>query len=425
MIKEHLTKRRPLNKKLEKIITGLIFKTGINSFGGLKKSTYRHYPNSPSLSFILGLKLFQGAKYEASIQSLKKISSSHILAPESFFIRGAALTMLKKPKKAHHYYQRCHRYAANRQARVMGRTLRNYFGHIAESCIIHRSRLYYQQKKYQKALDSYHDIPKVSTLWPSLLLEKAWSNYQVKNYNRTLGLLVTYKSPLLSSYFYPEADVLRALSYFRLCLWNESLQIVKEYYDVHRGNAEALKKILLRHKDSKSYFIKLMLLSPAKQKKLNPFIRNLSTQIGKKVKFTSYASFWKSMKRELTRIKRLPNNRPVIKLKQTLEKTLKSQSQMLNRYVKNQMFEFLGDMRQFSIEMSNIQLKSISYERTEVYRNKKLTSKRFQGSLANVRRTSKQYFYSFDGEFWADELGDYSFGLKSSCRKKKERKGNG
>ena len=33
----------------------------------------------------------------------------------------------------------------------------------------------------------------------------------------------------------------------------------------------------------------------------------------------------------------------------------------------------------------------------------------------NLKRDSGQYLWDFNGEFWADELGDYVFSLKSSC----------
>jgi hypothetical protein len=43
-------------------------------------------------------------------------------------------------------------------------------------------------------------------------------------------------------------------------------------------------------------------------------------------------------------------------------------------------------------------------------------SGRARGDVAYLRRTDKQYFWTFNGEFWADELGDYVFSLKSECK---------
>ena len=37
------------------------------------------------------------------------------------------------------------------------------------------------------------------------------------------------------------------------------------------------------------------------------------------------------------------------------------------------------------------------------------------GDIKNLKRDSGQYLWDFNGEFWADELGDYVFSLKSSC----------
>ena len=31
-------------------------------------------------------------------------------------------------------------------------------------------------------------------------------------------------------------------------------------------------------------------------------------------------------------------------------------------------------------------------------------------------RRDDQYYWSFNGEFWNDELGDYVFGLESQCK---------
>ena len=95
----------------------------------------------------------------------------------------------------------------------------------------------------------------------------------------TLGLLVTYRSPLMSSYFFPEAEVLSSLSYFRLCLWGDSLKLIDQYYNVYRPHSDALKAILLKNKRSYTYFLKLLLAPIKENEDMNPFVRNLMTQM--------------------------------------------------------------------------------------------------------------------------------------------------
>jgi hypothetical protein len=93
----------------------------------------------------------------------------------------------------------------------------------------------------------------------------------------------------------------------------------------------------------------------------------------------------------------------------------------LNHYIKKQMFSFINEIHRYSYEQFNIRLEIMALKRELVYDNKKLISNRSRGSLDNVTRTQKQHFYDFMGEFWADELGDYSFGLKSNCKKVKNK----
>ena len=139
-------------------------------------------------------------------------------------------------------------YAEREEGNASTDTLRVYFAFIGESCQTHQGRLLFEQKKYKDALRIYKEIPKTSYTWPYILVEKAWAYYELKNYNRALGLLATYKSPVMENYFFPEGDVLTALSYFQMCYWSDVKRVV-DAYKVQAGRAKKLKGILLQNRD--------------------------------------------------------------------------------------------------------------------------------------------------------------------------------
>lgn len=420
-LREHLYNKRRLNRKLEKLTLDIIYKASLSSFKNLNPDIYRHYLKSPSLNFIAGLEAFQGKNYRQATRALHRIPLSHSLGPESSFILGSAYSLQKNTARAHSYYTKCHQHAKKKSARTENESLKRYFNVIAENCLVHQARLHYEKEDYTKSLQAYNKIQKKSYHWPYLLLEKAWVHYQKGNYNQTLGALVTYKSPLLDSYFLPEADTLRSLSYYRLCLWEESSKVVDEYYNVHLERAKYLEPILLKQKKSPNYFVKLMNLSSKDLKKINPFLKNLVIQIKKKPKVALELSALDRAVQELKQIRKQRRHPLTTKLKKELPETIKWQRSHLNHHVKKQMFSFMNDMVQLSLAMSNIKLKIISQERAYIkkhlVKNPKIS--RVQGSLRHVKRSVNQYFYKFHGEFWADELGDYSFGLKSQCKKEK------
>lgn len=414
--KEHLIEGKDFTKEFENLLEELVLKTGTMSFYGLTPSVLNKY-ESPSLKFILGLRQFNYKNYKQSIKALKEVPNAHRFGPEARFMQGSALGLINEFPEAKKQYTECIELAANFEDQAENKKLKRYFAILRESCLIHQARLLFKERDYEGSLAAYEAIPKTSYRWPYILLEKAWAAYHMGDYNRTLGLLVTYRSPLMSSYFFPEAEVLSSLAYFKLCLWQDSLELINQYYNVYRPHSDELKKILLANKSSHTYFIK-MLMSPIKEMEgMNPFVRNLMTQVRKKIKFSLDLINLKKAQNELKYIRKLKSNPFTDKLKEAVTGSVSWRTKHLNHYIKKQMFSFINDMHRFSYEMFNIKLEVMSLKRDLVYTNQNLISDRGRGSYENVNRSSKEHFYIFNGEFWGDELGEYSFGLKSNCQR--------
>lgn len=66
--------------------------------------------------------------------------------------------------------------------------------------------------------------------------------------------------------------------------------------------------------------------------------------------------------------------------------------------------------------MFNLKLELLSKKRDDLYKSANANDDRSRGEAENVNRKKNQYFFDFNGSFWADELGDYSFGLTSKCK---------
>lgn len=415
MAKDYLIENDKISQRFEKRLETLILKTGTQSFLPLSNNVLEKH-NSPSLSLVLGIKYFKRNRFKEAIHVLDRIPKKHRFSPESWMIKASSYTMLKNESKALLTYKGCYELAGNFESRSKNEKLKRYFEILKETCHIHVARVYYTRKDYKKALDLYDRIPKHSYKWPYLLLEKAWSHYYLKDYNRTLGILTTYKSPLLSSYFSAESEVLNALSYFRMCLWNDTLKVIEQYYKVYKTKSDDLKKILVKHKKSHTFFLKLLFTDVQKTEKANAFIRNLVTQVKKQVKFSVDVVNYKKAQNELKFVRKMKKSPFKTLLMKDLKTEISWRAKHLNHLLKVAMFDFLNDIHRFSFEMFNIKLEIYAQQRNLVYKNKRLVSYRNRGSDENIAREDHQQFYNFRGEFWADELGEYSFGLKSNCQ---------
>ena len=115
---------------------------------------------------------------------------------------------------------------------------------LRSRCIAGQARVLYEQEKFEDADRVYDRIPKQSMVWPEILFEQAWNSYRRSEFNRTLGKLVSYKSPALSFVYNPEVEVLRAQSYLALCLYSDADRVVDEFNKTHAELGTQVKALL-------------------------------------------------------------------------------------------------------------------------------------------------------------------------------------
>ncbi len=414
--KNYIRQTNKISKKFEAVLKTLLIKTGSDTYLGMNKNILKkHIKRSPTLALILGLRLFKERRYSESYNVLKKIPYKHQFAPEALMTRGTIKSLQGDLDKAIKIYRGCKKAASDLTDNDEHEKQERYYNIINETCQIHIARIKFKQKKYEESIDEYEKIKKTSYRWPYILLEKAWANFYLKNYNRTLGLLVTYRSPLLASYFLPETEPLTALTYKELCLWDDSSHVIKQYYTVYKKKSAHLLNILTKHKQSHSYFRKLVLAPLDQFKKKNRFMKNLIIQIRKQIKFSLDYTTLQKVTNEYSYLDKFKRTSFIGILLKSVKEFKRLEERQLNYFVKKQMFHFINEINKYSYDMFDLKLELMSLKRTLIYQNKKLISNRNRGDYSFVKRRPNQEFWDFRGAFWADELGDYSFGLKSNC----------
>ena len=401
---KYATPDRNAKHLIEKILeyTGTHY---FNTYGDLELRKM----NIPETDLIMAKRNLYLGKFHYGIKRLKRIPSTHRLYPEALLIKGSIYNRQKNYSKAQKAWHECSKNAKSKIG-IVSEKVSRYFTVIQENCSINIARIMYKKKNFKEALALYEAIPKRSFQWPYILLEKAWAYYQLGLYNNAIGTLITYNSPLLKSYFTPEAEVLKALSYYKLCLYDDALDVVENYYKVYKPKSNKLRSVIGNNK-KRLYFYNLMFKPIHANDKKSQFIRNLVTQISKRVKFNLDLNTLYSLNTELVRNDKLSNKKKVLKIKKDLQ-------EQMNHYVKVSFYKFINDIHFFATEMFNLKLEILSKKREFIYKNK-VSKKLKRGSLENVERQSNQEFWTFNNAFWADELGDYSLGLKSQCTRRK------
>jgi len=394
----------------------LLYYTGIELLEDYDPSLLVRYPTS-STRFILGRwELIQKKNSKKALEYFNKIHPGHRYFPEAMLLVAQIHASENRPQDEVKAFDACLTSSEKNESSGSTEKIKRYYRMAYEICLVNKARHLFKAGKYQDSLDAYNKIPKVSYKWPYILLEKAWVYYQMGDFNRALGLLVTYKSPLMDTYFFPEAEYLTALAYHRLCLYEDAMTVITQYYQFYRPRFLSLESVLRKNINSQNYFYKLMFSN--KDKELaghEEFVRQIVTRMKKQIRFSLDFNSIHKLNQEIklveAKIKGAEKKKMLIHLAEVRENMINK----INYNAKTDIFQFLQTVPFFSAELFKLNLEVIAKKKDLVYSNKVLIGDRSRGDFSNVKRSRFEMFWKFHGEFWADELGDYSLGLKSSC----------
>jgi tetratricopeptide (TPR) repeat protein len=419
-LKEYLaTTNRVNDNAVDKVVDQLVGEVGVKQFEILPTNILEK-SRAPIIRYILARKAFRQGKYEQALKYLDKtIEDWNPVKPFALLLEGSIYAVSKREDQSARVFKECVDVSIDHIKKEKDKDRLRQLKIGRDYCIVGISRAQFSQQKYDAAYSSYLDLEKSSYIWPEILFEEAWNSFYLKDYNRTLGKLVTYKAPVFSYVFNPEVEVLKALSFMELCLWEDSKKVVENFYTSYEKDFESYKKYIdSMGKDYKLYYSLVKDNSEGKIRN-NAILNTTLSSVARDPAYLELFSSFNAGREEIEKIKSVGNEKLRNVLNENLKESLTTQRNLIGSYIRGQLQLNAAQIVQSFEDMSYIKLEVLSKRKNELYDNVSMNSEgdsRNRGNIAHLRRSDKQYFWTFNGEFWADELGDYVFSLKSECR---------
>lgn len=279
------------------------------------------------------------------------------------------------------------------------------------------ARTLYQMEKFHEADRQYDLIPKKSFVWTDILFEQAWNAFAKAEYNRTLGRLVSYKSPALSFVFNTEVDVLRAQAYLAMCLYADANDVINEFNSKYEKVGKRVKRFVERNSSDLGAFYKAgkqALAAPLHTS--NEFYRMMNRFI-RGPYFQNLVTAEKTARAELDVVARfggtIRKGFPGF-LREVLQWRRDAVASLGGAFVKNSLIDYHQVLISDFEKVAFIKLEMLSLAKDQLLERQSPVASRRRGSVEPERRDD-QYRWGFNGEFWNDEIGDYVFGLESEC----------
>lgn len=412
LISESKSDRQRFDRVLEEVIT----KVGDRQFV-LIPEKYLDNSNAPTIKYLLAKKNLKLQKFDEVLKSLNAtISKDHPVKPFALQLEGVTFAFRGSYQSAISSFERCVRESQSGLSSTNDPQKVRQLSMNRDYCTVGIARALYAAKEFDKAELKYLDLDKNSYVWPEILVEEAWNSFYKEDYNRTLGKLVTYKAPILKHIFNPEIEVLESMAYLKLCLYDDAVKVVEKFYKKYEKDTGFLESLISKHNNDLDFFF-LLVSSYINGKEYSvSLVNDLLKSLIKDPSFLNSIESYNNGMKEIEIIKTIGNKRLAKVLANNLKDSLSLQRKIIGSYAKKSLRVSLSQLKKSFIGMSYIKLEVLRMQKAKLYSNLTVENK-LRGDVEYLKRNEKQYFWNFNGEFWADELGDYVFALKSECSK--------
>ncbi len=413
-IKNHLVRSSGMiDRDFDYLIDEISSATGNKIFTSLPDSVIKK-SSSSSFRFILATRYLGQEKHLEALAELNRIPSSDPSYPIILNFKSIIKSIIGEYADSAADLKECLAISDDKIIEANYSILKEQLKLNRDQCLAGLARINFAQKKFKEAELFYLDISKDSHIWPYILFEEAWNSYYQKNYNRTLGKLVSYKAPILDFFYMPEVETLKALSFFKLCLFDDVKKVTDEFDQKNSTLSKRLSEFLKQ--SSKNNIIFYQILADFESGRPMPInhLDEMMRSISKDPAIVNLKNALGGAISEYRSIRSKNSSKLRTTLLNNLQTLVEEYRGVIGALVRANLKSKLVQLKSAFKGMSYIKLEVLALKKEKLYQNDNQTIQK-RGDVKFLERNEKQYFWNFNGEFWADELGDYVFALGSEC----------
>jgi hypothetical protein len=254
--------------------------------------------------------------------------------------------------------------------------------------------------------------------WLEGLWEASYAHYRVGDYEKALGNLLTLQSPYFRDEYFPESWILKAIIYYENCRYPEARQILEDYANLYEPVFQELQALTSR---------------PGPPSQIYDVVFEQAGRGGIMRKILKLASTDQNVKRLSDSIEEteremdqgIGTRRPEFRqsaLGKDLADRLKAERKALVEeagararakleYERDQLRTLLAQALRIKIEVSRKEREALEGSLATGARAEVLKDLKFSTAV-----TDEHLYWPYEGEFWRDELGTYSYTLTKGCK---------
>ncbi|MEI6397175.1 MAG: hypothetical protein WCO71_00250 [Pseudomonadota bacterium] len=360
--------------------------------------------------YYLGAESFEQQKFEKAADFFKRVPSGSSYFAKAQFHLGVIANRAGAHSRAISYFE------ATRGASGADEWVR-------EQANLNIARVHYETKNFSQSLQFYAQIPRESDNWLEAIFESGWAFFLMTKHNNVLGNIHTLHSPFFENRFFPESYILQAITYLRLCRYDEVQASLEKFRDRYKPVFKDISGLLTEYKGKKSEMFRLVY--DYRNGNLNSFRSawSILDALSRSDAYKESARAVRYSDAEIARLSGIGGKWGSSGLTEDLKDFLSKKKQVAKADSGDKLFDQAAASLEYLRTLSN-QTKLIQADMFEgrvdtIRRSLNVTQandrKVFIGGLQPLQIDQQLEYWPFQGEYWEDELGYYVYNLDDKC----------
>jgi tetratricopeptide (TPR) repeat protein len=289
---------------------------------------------------------------------------------------------------------------------------------LREVAFLQLARIHYQNRQNRYAIFYYGKMPWGGQRWLEGLWEASYAHYRIGDYEKCLGNLLTLQSPYFRDEYFPESYVLKAIVYYENCRYPEARMVLEQFAAIYDPVYNELTSITGRARTPDAYYElvkagsrtggvarKILRLAETDQnvERLVESVGALETEMDAGLGARRPAFRDSPLGREL-------RDKLAVERAALVEETGQRMRAKLE-YERDQLRQMLANALRIKIEVSRKEREALEGSLARGSQVDVVKDLKFSYAVSD-----EHLFWPYEGEFWRDELGTYSYTLTKGCK---------
>ncbi|GAO04943.1 adventurous gliding motility protein GltC [Anaeromyxobacter sp. PSR-1] len=296
---------------------------------------------------------------------------------------------------------------------------------LRELAFLQLARIHYQNRQNRYAIFYYGKMPWGGESWLEGLWEASYAHYRIGDYEKTLGNLLTLQSPYFKDEYFPESYVLKSIVYYENCRYPEARRVLETFAGLYQPVYDELVKTTAAQRPPAAYYDLLDTDArggalPRRIMKLaftDQNVRQLAQSVAEvEDEMDRGIGGRRSEFRQSALAKRLGDQLRAEKV--TLVEEAGARTRAKLEWERDQLRSLLAQALRIKIEVSRKEREALEGSLARGSQVEVVKDLKYSSAVSD-----EHLYWPYEGEFWRDELGTYSYTLTRGCKDRLSRPG--